>query len=109
MKVREVGESGFEPPASCSQSRRADQAALHPDSATSNSKSLTSDFRDKTIITKPRLRAASSVELELFQLRFEEPERFGPVADSVFYLRTELGEGLLVTGRYEKRVVAETT
>ena len=26
-----VGVSGFEPPASCSQSRRANQAALHPD------------------------------------------------------------------------------
>lgn len=29
---RVVGEEGFEPPVSCSQSRRPDQAGLHPDS-----------------------------------------------------------------------------
>jgi hypothetical protein len=35
-KEKMVGASGFEPPASCSRSRRASQAALRPDTATAS-------------------------------------------------------------------------
>ncbi len=98
-----VGMGGFEPPTSCSQSRRADQAALHPEIGATELRPLQirsrirldppspPPFRRETILTHGRISRSAISFLEFFELVFKASERLGAVADLIFHIRPELG------------------
>ena len=106
-----VGTGGFEPPTSCSQSRRANQAAPRPD------KNRFSSFRYYQTAPKgysyaqfviklpePPVSCSFSQDRRSF---LEGRQGLRPVADLIFDLRPQLGHGGGILRHPEDRVVAE--
>lgn len=115
-----VGMRGFEPPTSCSQSRRANQAALHPEDKT-KTRLFYSLARNNAIRCSCEISAAGNnfkqtedFDIGLFtddpiQLTSQSHESFCPVAYGVFHIGTELGKRCIVSLRNEEWIVTEAS